>query len=222
MRYLHLSLGTCQQEKQNPRGSSALQLRAPAFVTLGATPRSADPTSHLPPPQPPGAAVGRCAKRRSRRETFLRVSLPPSAAAELLTQPWHEGVEEEADDSHGERHVGDGCAQGALLLPDLHHHPAGGGSAPAGLPARRALAVFGQGIHGRSSARGALTGSRLPPSSLPLPPGPARGLERPSPVRAPAAASSNPGVRAARSERGSALGNGEGTAGGRELRSGGK
>ena len=176
-----------------------------------------------PRPQPRGAAVGRYAKRRSRRETFRRGSLPPWAAAELLTPPWHEGVEEEADDSHGERHVGDGCAQGALLLPDLHHHPAGRGSAPAGLPARRALAVFGQGIHGRSSAGGALPGSRLPPSALPLPPGPARGLERPSPVRAPAAAGSNPsGVRAARPERGSALGNGEGTAGVRERRSGGK
>lgn len=78
-------------------------------------------------------------------------SLAPSRS--ILTQPRHEGVEEEADDGHGEGHVGDGGAQGPLLLPDLHHHAAGRGrAAPGGLRGRRALAVFGRGLHGPGTA----------------------------------------------------------------------
>lgn len=88
-----------------------------------------------------------------------------------LTQSWHESVEEEADDRHREGHVGDGCAQGALFLADLHHHPAGRGR-PAGVRCchrrrrRRRLGVFVRRLHGgaRSTGDGVLR-PVLPPSA---------------------------------------------------------
>ena len=92
-----------------------------------------------------------------------------------LTQSRHESVEEETDDGHGEGHVGDGGAQGALLLADLHHHPAGRGRPPVRRRRRshrrrrcRRLGVFVRRLHG---------GARSPGAGLPRPGLPPRAQE---------------------------------------------
>ena len=47
-----------------------------------------------------------------------------------LTEPGYEGVQEQTDDGHRERHCGYRSPQRSLLLPDLHHHSSAGCGGP--------------------------------------------------------------------------------------------